>query len=248
MAKKNFFEFYWSMNIQSINIQNRNNLNFKSTYPVVHWVAEANGSYAPVSNIHIVKKLQSKIVRMLNKPLFESKQPMKIIEQKLRAYIGWCDTDYRNVPKVRSFYNRLVSNPENYTPISYMISGKDVEFFDNVFAKNIGKAKSNSRVISGKIYSPQTVEAIDLYNKNGLNFVRDNAKQIKDSKGMIYMLHTKFEIVRNRAGKIKDYRFVDAKFLPAKGEKSPFNKIQQTLESTIDFKTTACIIIIYQAG
>ena len=109
--------------------------NFKSTYPVVHWVAEAGGSYAPISNLKLAKKLQSKIVRALNKPLTESKKEMKVAEQNLRAYIGRCDIDYRNQPQVRSFYNRAEANLDGSSPVVYMISGKDVEPFEEKYAK-----------------------------------------------------------------------------------------------------------------
>lgn len=92
------------------------NTNFKSTYPVAHWVAETNGSFAPVSNLDLVKKLQGKLVRVLNKPLIESKKPLNPAEQKIRAYIGATDADYRNIPHVRSFYNRSVNH---YSDIIY---------------------------------------------------------------------------------------------------------------------------------
>ena len=188
-----------------MNIQPVNNTNFKSTYPVVHWVAETNGSYAPVANLQIVKKLQGKIIRMLNKPLVSSTKPMEPLEQRLRAYIGVCDADYRNNPNVRSFYNRT-----DAAPVSYVISGEDVGIFENNLAKNIGRAKSNAR---------------ELYNREGLKFVQNNSKQIKDKNGIIYMLHTKFEIIRNRMGKIKDYKFVEARFLPSGGHGSSLGKM-----------------------
>ena len=166
-----------------MNIQPVNNTNFKSTYPVVHWVAETNGSYAPVANLQIVKKLQGKIIRMLNKPLVSSTKPMEPLEQRLRAYIGVCDADYRNNPNVRSFYNRT-----DAAPVSYVISGEDVGIFENNLAKNIGRAKSNARELLSKPYSPETMEAIKLYNREGLKFVQNNSKQIKDKNGIIYML------------------------------------------------------------
>ena len=143
-----------------MNIQPVNNTNFKSTYPVVHWVAETNGSYAPVANLQIVKKLQGKIIRMLNKPLVSSTKPMEPLEQRLRAYIGVCDADYRNNPNVRSFYNRT-----DAAPVSYVISGEDVGIFENNLAKNIGRAKSNARELLSKPYSPETMEAIKLTGK-----------------------------------------------------------------------------------
>lgn len=202
-----------------MNIQPVNNTNFKSTYPVVHWVAETNGSYAPVANLQIVKKLQGKIIRMLNKPLVSSTKPMEPLEQRLRAYIGVCDADYRNNPNVRSFYNRT-----DAAPVSYVISGDDVGIFENNLAKNIGRAKSNARELLSKPYSPETMEAIKLYNREGLKFVQNNSKQIQDKNGMMYILHTKFEIIRNRMGKIKDYKFVEARFLPARGQGSSLGK------------------------
>ena len=203
-----------------MNIQPVNNTNFKSTYPVVHWVAETNGSYAPVANLQIVKKLQGKIIRMLNKPLVSSTKPMEPLEQRLRAYIGVCDADYRNNPNVRSFYNRT-----DAAPVSYVISGDDVGIFENNLAKNIGRAKSNARELLSKPYSPETMEAIKLYNREGLKFVQNNSKQIQDKIGMMYILHTKFEIIRNRMGKIKDYKFVEARFLPARGQGSSLGKM-----------------------
>ena len=50
------------MNIQPVNFQQSYKTNFKSTYPVVHWVAETNGSYAPISNLKLVKKLNWKLI------------------------------------------------------------------------------------------------------------------------------------------------------------------------------------------
>ena len=186
------------MNIQSINSQQPYKPNFKSTYPVMHWVAETNGSYARVSNLDLVKKLQGKVIRMLNKPLKDSKTKMNITEQNLRAYIGACDVSYRNNPTVRSFYNRTESSLGGFSPISYIISGEDVELFDNALAKNIGKAKSKAREYLSRPYSPEAIEAIKLYNNEGLRFVKDFSKQIKDKNNIPYVLHTKFEIVRNK--------------------------------------------------
>ena len=110
-------------------------------------------------------------------------------------------------------------------PVSYVISGEDVGIFENNLAKNIGRAKSNARELLSKPYSPETMEAIKLYNREGLKFVQNNSKQIKDKNGIIYMLHTKFEIIRNRMGKIKDYKFVEARFLPSGGHGSSLGKM-----------------------
>ncbi len=216
------------MRIEKININLNNsktNTNFKSTYPIVHWVAEANGSYAPVSNLELVKKLQGKIIRVLNKPLKDSKKVINPTEQNLRAYIGSSDVDYRNLAKVRSFYNRFLSSVEKYSPVSYIISGKDVDIFEDYLAKSIGKAKHNAKELLNNPYSPETVDAIRLYNNKGLSYVNNKNNRIKDENGMGYILHTKFEIIRNKLGKIKDYRFIDARFLPEQGPKNPLERL-----------------------
>ena len=201
--------------------------NFKSAYPVVHWVAESGGSYAPVSNLKLVRKLQSKIVRVLNKPLEETKKEMNIAEQNLRAYAGRCDIDYRNNPQVRSFYNRTEASIDGYSPVAYIISGKDIEPFEEQLAKNIGIAKNEGIKNLNTPYSPEAKSAIDLYNTKGLNYVNNPQIRIKDSKEMTYSLHTKFEIIRNKLGKIKGYRYIDARFLPEKGPDSPFERLKK---------------------
>ncbi len=211
------------MNIQSINRVNTNqkSTNFRAAYPVVHWVAESNGSFAPVANLQIVKKLQRRIVGILNKPLVNSKKPMNPLEQRIRTYIAACDVNYRCNPTVRSFYNRISGDMQHFIPISYVISGNDVGIFEDAFTKNIGRAKSCGTS------SPATNDALKMYHRNGLDFVRNDERQLQDSNKMPYMLHTKFEIVRNTLGKIKDYKLLDVRFLPAKGAKNPLEKYQK---------------------
>ena len=200
------------MNIQTANI---GQTNFKSAYPVVHWVAESNGSFAPVANLKLVKRLQGKLVRVANKALADTKKPFKPQEEKIRTYLSACDVDYRNVSQVRSFYNRIEGNFSQYAPIAYMISGKHVGIFEDYLAKNIGKAKCSAKRFLDNPYSPEALEQINLYNNKGLDFVKKDSLQIKDKNGMTYILHTKFEIIRNSLGKIKDYKLLDVRFLPS---------------------------------
>lgn len=200
------------MNIQTTNI---NQTNFKSAYPVVHWVAESNGSYAPVANLKQVKRLQGKLVRIANKSLADTKRPFSPQEERIRTYLSASDVDYRNISHVRSFYNKVEGNFSQYTPIAYMISGKHVGIFEDFLAKNIGKAKWTAKRFFDNPYSPEVLKTIDLYNKKGMDFVKQDSLQIKDKKGMTYILHTKFEIVRNAMGKIKDYKLLDVRFLPS---------------------------------
>ena len=76
-----------------------------------------------------------------------------------------------------------------------------------------------------KPYSEETIKALKLYNSKGLEFVKNSAKQIKDENGISYILHTKFEIIRNKLGKIKDYKLLDVRFLPASGKKNPLERL-----------------------
>lgn len=208
------------MSIQPINRVNTNqkSTNFKAAYPVVHWVAESNGSFAPVANLQIVKKLQRRIISILNKPLVNSKKPMNPLEQHIRSYLAACDVDYRLNPIVRSFYDRVSRDLQHFIPTSYIISGKDVGIFEDVFAKNIGLAKSYGTS------NEKTNEVLNIYHKSGLNFVQNGNRQLQDKNKMPYILHTKFEIVRNKLGKIKDYKLMDVRFLPARGAKNPLEK------------------------
>ena len=201
--------------------------NFKSTFPVVHWIAETGGSYAPESRLNLVRKLQSKIVRALNKQLDKTTKEMNVAEQNLRAYIGRCDIDYRNQSQVRSFYNRAEANMEGTSPVAYMITGKDIEPFEEELAKDIGIAKKEGIKNLNTPYSPDAKSAIDLYNSQGLNYVNAPERRIKDkNSGKTYVLHTKFEIIRNKLGKVKGFKFIDARFLPEFGPESPFEKLK----------------------
>ena len=62
---------------------NQPTINFKSAYPVVHWVAETNGSYAPALSLELVKKLQGSLVRVLNK----TDKPLNPVQSKVKEYI-----------------------------------------------------------------------------------------------------------------------------------------------------------------
>lgn len=215
------------MKILSTNNNYSNSTGFKSTYPVYHWVAESNGSYAPISNLKLAKKLQGKIIRILNKPLDESKKCMNPVHQNLRAYIGRCDADYRTNAVVRSFYNREEANLEGNSPVVYALSGDTLQEFEDSLAKIIGTKKHEAISLGRDAHSPEAIEAIKSYNTNGLAFVNDLNKRIKDKiSGMTYALHTKFMIIRSKSGKIKDYQFVDARFLPEKGPNSPFERLK----------------------
>ena len=210
------------MKIASLN-SNSPQTSFRSAFPVVHWIAETNGSYTP-ADMQTVRLLQGKVIRILNKPLSKTTKPIKPQEQAIKAYMSSCDADYRHKAVARSFYKYTSGNPEKYTPVSFIITGKDVDLFNNSYGRNIGEAKGKARA-NGHKNSSEVDDAIRDYKYDGFAFVKADKRQIKDKKGLKYILHTKFEIVRNKIGEIKDYRFVDARFLPASGPRNPLNKL-----------------------
>lgn len=214
------------MNIQPIQFQQPKQINFKSTYPVVHWVAETNGSYAPALSLEIVKVLQRKLVSILNK-VPKAEKPVGLAEQKLKTYMKLCDLDFRKTPFVRSFYDWNSRREQGFKPVSYVISGEDAASFNEDLTKEIGRNKGIAKTALGNPYSAESMMAINNYVRNGLKFVNSPEKRITGKDGNTYVLHTKFEVIRNKNGKIKGYNFVDARFLPEKGPNNPIERYRQ---------------------
>jgi hypothetical protein len=214
---------------------------FKSAFPVVHWVAETNGSYAPVASVEFSKVLQRKLVGLINKVL-PSEQKIELMKENAtpknidkfmktsskssacKEHLSQWDKSYAKQPIARSFTDKKggFTRDNKFNPISYLITGKDCEIFTEQLGKPIGKAKSVAPLIYGKRKSAETQIAVEDYKLLGKNFVMDKSKRIYDEEGKEYALHTKFQIIRNKAGKIKDYELVGIKFCPQEGAQNPF--------------------------
>lgn len=233
------------MNIQPISVNYQQN--FKSTYPVAYWVKD-RGRWAPVTSLGVVKELQRKVVTILNHELSSMKNGkiMNESEQTLRSHVSSKDVDYRlatenpiyetdkktqkrrRITPVRSFLNRVKATKGPYDPISYLITGyKDVLEFNKDYSKDIGKTTNEAIELSESARS--------YYHKNGLNFVEDSQKVLKDTEtGIEQVLHVAFEIprdlfgniIRNKKGKIQ-YKFVYGKFRPARGAECPFERFKK---------------------
>ena len=217
------------MQLQSINnnLQSKNqNPRFKSAYPVYHWVAEkSGGSYAPAVTHDLNKKLQGIIVRLFNRTSKLSTTEFgKLMIEKLkpRKTDGVGDKDYRSNPIVRTFSDKNGGWDKKFIPINYIISGNNVSEFNKKYAEPIGKNSAISPRINGIPSSAEYRSALRDYVLGGLNYVRKPELQIKDQDEMVYGLHTKFEVVRNKNGKIKGYELVDIKFCPETGSENPF--------------------------
>ena len=68
---------------------------------------------------------------------------------------------------MRSFYNRVKGMLDGRYYLTYMISGKDIKPFEDDLAKNIGKAKHESKSLTDNVYSEDEVEeGNSKYTKN----------------------------------------------------------------------------------
>lgn len=228
----------------------QNQPSFKSTFPVVHWIAEVNGSYAPACG-DLAEAFHEKIVSYLNKKLLTPKEVKELTKKKrkldvntfvqkkelnqieklkeiidipaqyLRAYLNSCDVSYRLTQKMRSFHNRFQESSNEYIPIFYYASGEHCKKL-NELGEKIGRAYRES---CGK-ETEKVKQAKTDYYKKGLELMRDYTNCKKDANGARQVLHTKFQIIRNNEGEITGYRYVDARFLPEYGPESPFEKLK----------------------
>ncbi len=218
--------------LSAISPNNRHNPNFTSTMPVVHWVAEANGSYAPALSADLAQNLQSSLVRVLNKKDAPKKwSGFKDVMEAIKDYLGSADVQYEQKrmgedykKAVRSFTDYSAEKSNVFKYMNYLITGNDVEVFNERFGKCIGKAKRRAREIFGARHSAETQIALKNYDYLGLNFVNNPARQLYDKDGSRLALHTKFEIMRNKEGRITDYVLKDVRLLPAYGPNSPIVK------------------------
>ena len=216
--------------IQGYSLQDKKiNPQFKKAYPVVHWVAESNSSYAPTRTLELTKKLQRKLVSILNnsirlKPTIAGKQAID--------YLAKNDTDYRGNENssthdkfVRTYYDKSGGFNEysgKYLPYAYLITGNDAYTFDEKYGKPLGRAKNNATWGNGTVGSAELNIAKTNYFSSGWKFVNDSEKKIYDENKVEQALHTKFETVRNNKGDIVDFKLVDIRFCPEKGENNPF--------------------------
>ena len=222
---------------------------FRSVYPVVFWVAEKGGSYAPVVTKDFSKTLATKLVNILNYSQKEITETLKNIEIKrkelgldnynnltkikmeaarnLKNFIAYFDSDfakqnslYTQKPKTRSFTTQGGFENGKYTPTAYIMTGNDAI----VFEKNFGKPIGLSRALGGNKYVTAELErAIADYWTKGYRYIKNKAKvfQINNQPAE---LHVKVETVRARTGNIKSYNIIGAKFFPQKGSENPLEK------------------------
>ncbi|MCM1074016.1 MAG: hypothetical protein NC334_09440, partial [Bacteroides sp.] len=207
-----------------MNIQPTQNYStqFKSAYPVINWVRETNGSYAPAVSAALNTKLQKSVIRLLNGH-GKNVTPEKLnFMNYIKQIITNTDKDYAKNPVVRSFYNAKGGWANGkFEPLGYILSGQHAEHMTETMGKSIGRAKSES---PGFANSAEVNIALGDYFRCGMNFVKKLVSNFKDENNTHYALHTKFEVIRSKTGKIKEYRLEDVRFCPSDGPNNPLVK------------------------
>ena len=239
------------MQIQSIQAGSYLNQNkqpqFKSVYPVVFWVAEKGGSYAPVITRDFSKTLATKFVNILNYSRKEINDMMVKIEntrqetgltnynglrklkleiaQRVKNFISRFDADYAkqnksyNIrPHTRAFTTSGGLVNGRYLPTAYLITGEDAYFFDRTYGRPIGVSRSRG---GNRFKSAELERALADFWTQGFNYVKNGAKNFKIN-GEPSELHVKVDTIRARTGNIKGYNVTGVGFFPQEGAKNPF--------------------------
>ncbi len=220
------------MQIQPIGVQTNYKAsfspNFKSCYPVTHWLAEANESYAPVLTTELAKKLQGILVRYLNASAKKYSGKKAAFCQEVKDFMASTDRDYANLPFVRSFYDKKGGFKQGkITPLVYMLTGFDAKNFDRRFGLPIGSIKG-SCYNAGIFKSAELNMALTDYFNGGLQFVKDRSKEFCDKNKVPYGLHAKFQTLRNKSGNIKGFELMELSFCPEIGPDNPLEKFKNS--------------------
>ena len=119
------------------------------------------------------------------------------------------DSDYRNIPKVASIYDKD-------SPTVYMVTGKDVDAVKNS-AKKVGVAKGQSMDYFGHSHSFEAKLAARSYFDSVKNFINRHCKRVKSpSTGGNMTLEVLFEPKYNKKGDVKSLDYVNARLVTDK--------------------------------
>ena len=134
-----------------------------------------------------------------------------------RGRMGYYDTDYSSIPQVRTVYNRIKGWLDGRYYRAYIGSGKHSKEIDDL-AKPIGILKHDAKGVKLE-ENPELKAAINKavkdYDANGLEYVTEPSRRLASKRdGMTYILQANFAPVLNKKGKIRDYKFIGAKFVP----------------------------------
>ena len=194
------------MQVQKILFQDNkisSNTNFKSVYPVYHWF-KPKDKYVPATSMQYVKHFQRLVVSILNKKSLLMNVKSDSFLKNFVDYIASKDIDYKYTPYVRSFYNskgglKRDSNGIVYDiePNSYILTGQDAVYFENLFGKPINYVIKESNIQETEI-KRLVAQAKRAYASKGLKFVKEKQKLFVDKQTSRPLeLHTIFKMYKN---------------------------------------------------
>lgn len=190
-----------------------NNTSFKGAYHTYFFTTDGRRI---VSDENMKKCLHyveahlnnSKRVKEHNKELIET---MKFGNKLPDGSYSGGDYDYYNIPKIRAVFD---SSKKRYQGFVSIITGHDVDIFNNKFGKPIGKAKRVSRERTGSMYSSfETCEALKQYNRMSTDYV-DSHAVYKDGKRQAFGVY--FTPVYNKKGNLKGFEYNRSGFFDEK--------------------------------
>lgn len=189
------------MLVQNVSLSNqnyRNSCNFKSVYPVYHWL-EFNGKYKPAVKQMWVQRCQRILAALLNKAgCLDLDNPGKSVLHNTAYYVASVDKDYKFAPLVRSFYNNsggFKNTPEarSIVPMSYLVTGCDATEFERIFGKPLRTLK-NHGCSSQEAFEASKQRAKVSYELKGKFFIESKYQKFVDKEtGKPLELHTIFE-------------------------------------------------------
>ena len=148
-----------------------------------------------------LRKCQRYVVRHLNNDSRLKERNMDLVRNftyDKRQGVG--DSDFYNIPKVRSVYEYAKERAKAFVNI---ITGKDVKEVDSM-AKPIGKAKHTSLERIGETRSFETGYAVDRYNAKATKFA-DEHGIYKDGKRQAFGVI--FNPVYKKNGDLKGFEY-----------------------------------------
>lgn len=203
------------MQIQPINnysIQNKNhNPQFKSAYPVIHWLAETNSSYSPQITKDIALKLNENIVRRLNMKKTEIEEKIYVLMRKIsekteKMKTARSERERIAKEKKRELYRSELADLYLTKRVQKYVAGFDPEYRINPIARGFynkdGYADKYGHEASAYIATGNDAAELDLYGRDiGIAMKSGDANSIKQAKSDY---HTKgFALVTTRANDFK---------------------------------------------
>ena len=189
------------MLVQNVSLSNQNygnSCNFKSVYPVYHWL-KFDGKYKPATKNEWVHRCQRLLAAMLNKAShLDLDHPGKSVLHNTGCYVASVDENYKSIPHVCSYYNNFggfKNSPDRRAidPMAYLVTGADAIEFEQIFGKPVCASKKQE-FRSQKEIDESISRARFSYALKGPEFIKSrSAKFIDKESGNPVELHTIFE-------------------------------------------------------